>query len=140
MKLQPVDMDFTYKEAYTESLPEAYEALLLDTMHGDPTLFMRADQVEAAWKVVMPIVNAWQKYPLRNYISTGEHLGASAAANLLKPYAEKWFQLPRLERLMQNPPRTLCLQLPNKPATFYNRNSIKSGRSPEKPLNTFKTD
>ena len=39
MKLQAVDMDFTYQENYTESLPEAYEALLLDVLEGDATLF-----------------------------------------------------------------------------------------------------
>jgi glucose-6-phosphate 1-dehydrogenase len=65
MKLQAVDMDFTYQESYSESLPEAYEALLLDVLHGDPTLFMRADQVEAAWKVVMPILDAWRKQPFK---------------------------------------------------------------------------
>jgi glucose-6-phosphate 1-dehydrogenase len=43
-------MDFTYKESYTESLPEAYEALILDVLHGDPTLFMRADQLKLPGK------------------------------------------------------------------------------------------
>jgi len=51
MKLQPVEMDFTYQENYTETLPEAYEALLLDVLEGDATLFMRADQVDAAGKL-----------------------------------------------------------------------------------------
>jgi glucose-6-phosphate 1-dehydrogenase len=101
MKLQAVDMDFTYQQAYTESLPEAYEALLLDVLHGDPTLFMRADQVEAAWKVVMPILNAWKKHPLRKlYFYKAGTWGPDAARNLVKPHAEKWFQLPRLERMI----------------------------------------
>ena len=101
MKLQAVDMDFTYQEAYTESLPEAYEALLLDVLHGDPTLFMRADQVEAAWKVVMPILNAWKKHPLEqlHFYKAGTW-GPEAALDLLKPYAKKWFQLPRMERMI----------------------------------------
>jgi len=60
MKLKPVEMDFTYKESYTEAVPEAYEALLLDVLEGDATLFMRADQVEAAWAKVMPILDAWK--------------------------------------------------------------------------------
>jgi len=60
MKLKPVEMDFTYKEYYTEAVPEAYEALLLDVLEGDATLFMRADQVEAAWAKVMPILDAWK--------------------------------------------------------------------------------
>ena len=50
MILYPVDMQFNYKEFYTSGTPEAYETLLLDIMEGDSTLFMRADQVEAAWR------------------------------------------------------------------------------------------
>ncbi|HMH33333.1 MAG TPA: glucose-6-phosphate dehydrogenase [Puia sp.] len=104
MKLQAVDMDFMYKDAYTESLPEAYEALLLDVLLGDPTLFMRADQVEAAWKVVMPILNAWKKYPRKklHFYKAGTW-GPAAALKLVKPYAEKWFQLPRIERTIKPP-------------------------------------
>src|SRR5207248_107438 len=44
MHLSPVEMHFMYKEMFSESSPEAYETLLLDTMQGDATLFMRADQ------------------------------------------------------------------------------------------------
>ena len=40
--------------------PEAYETLLLDVMRGDATLFMRADQVEAAWAVITPILEGWE--------------------------------------------------------------------------------
>lgn len=61
MKLKPVEMDFTYKESFTEEPPEAYETLLLDALEGDATQFMRADQVEAAWGIVMPIIDQWQK-------------------------------------------------------------------------------
>jgi glucose-6-phosphate 1-dehydrogenase len=101
MKLQAVDMDFTYQEAYSETLPEAYEALLLDVLHGDPTLFMRADQVEAAWKVVMPVIEAWKKHPLKklHFYKAGTW-GPQAALELIKPYAAKWFQLPRIERMI----------------------------------------
>ncbi|WP_298741624.1 glucose-6-phosphate dehydrogenase [uncultured Chitinophaga sp.] len=60
MTLDPVEMVFNYDAAYGEHAPEAYETLLLDVMEGDATLFMRADQVEAAWKVIMPILEAWE--------------------------------------------------------------------------------
>ncbi|GAA4315779.1 glucose-6-phosphate dehydrogenase [Compostibacter hankyongensis] len=60
MALSPVDMIFNYDEAYGDHSPEAYETLLLDVMEGDATLFMRADQVEAAWKIIMPILEAWE--------------------------------------------------------------------------------
>ena len=58
--LSPVDMVFTYQEAFKTTSPEAYETLLLDVMIGDATLFMRADQVEAAWTVIMPILEGWE--------------------------------------------------------------------------------
>lgn len=60
VRLSPVDMRFTYREAFQAAPPEAYETLLLDVMLGDATLFMRADQVEAAWSVVAPILEAWE--------------------------------------------------------------------------------
>jgi glucose-6-phosphate 1-dehydrogenase len=95
MKLVPVEMDFMYQDAYKETLPEAYEALLLDVLEGDATLFMRVDQVEAAWKVVMPIVEAWRKYPAKKmqFYKAGTW-GPVAADALLKPFAKEWFRLP----------------------------------------------
>jgi len=63
MTLNPVNMVFNYKDAYDGDEPEAYETLLLDVMEGDATLFMRSDQVEAAWTVITPIMEAWQSRP-----------------------------------------------------------------------------
>jgi len=92
MKLQNVEMDFTYRESYTEQLPEAYEALLLDAMQGDPSLFMRNDQVETAWKIVMPIINSWQKQtkPNLEFYAAGTN-GPKAADDLLKKNGRKWY-------------------------------------------------
>jgi len=59
MILSPVDMLFSYSESYEGEPPEAYETLLLDIMLGDATLFMRADQIEAAWKLLDPILKVW---------------------------------------------------------------------------------
>jgi glucose-6-phosphate 1-dehydrogenase len=58
--LKPVEMHFSYREAFKTKSPEAYETLLADVMLGDATLFMRADQVEASWSVLMPILNTWE--------------------------------------------------------------------------------
>ncbi|MDQ6842795.1 MAG: glucose-6-phosphate dehydrogenase [Bacteroidota bacterium] len=98
MKLKSVDMDFSYQQVYSESVPEAYEALLLDVLEGDPTLFMRADQVENAWKVVMPILDAWKKYPLKqlHFYEAGTW-GPKEALRLVKPYTTELFQLPLSE-------------------------------------------
>ena len=56
LRLAPIIMQFYYQEAFKTEPPEAYETLLLDIMRGDPTLFMRSDQVEAAWEVISPIL------------------------------------------------------------------------------------
>jgi glucose-6-phosphate 1-dehydrogenase len=55
--VEDVKMDFSYSETWNKSLPEAYERLLLDTLHGDSTLFTRSDEVEAEWRVVQPVLN-----------------------------------------------------------------------------------
>jgi glucose-6-phosphate 1-dehydrogenase len=59
VRVYPVQMDFRYGSTFGGSSPEAYERLLLDVMAGDQTLFMRRDQVEAAWRFVMPILDRW---------------------------------------------------------------------------------
>jgi glucose-6-phosphate 1-dehydrogenase len=63
-QIHPVTMDFAYKEAFaTAPLPEAYERLLLDVIRGDTTLFMRNDELDAAWRLVTPVLEAWNGDP-----------------------------------------------------------------------------
>ena len=59
LSIDPVEMEFNYKTSFDQQQPEAYETLLLDVMAGDATLFMRADQVDEAWQIVMPILEKW---------------------------------------------------------------------------------
>jgi len=61
--LNPVDMVFNYTDAYKKDPPKAYETLLLDVMQSNATLFMRADQVEAAWDRLSPIIDFWDNNP-----------------------------------------------------------------------------
>jgi glucose-6-phosphate 1-dehydrogenase len=63
VRIYPVKMDFRYGSTFGNISPEAYERLLLDVMAGDPTLFMRRDAVEAAWRWVMPILDRWAERP-----------------------------------------------------------------------------
>jgi glucose-6-phosphate 1-dehydrogenase len=60
MRLARVETRFSYKEAFNTPEPEAYETLLLDVIEGDPAQFMRRDQIEEAWEIVMPILEYWQ--------------------------------------------------------------------------------
>jgi glucose-6-phosphate 1-dehydrogenase len=61
MRLSPVIMQFYYREAFKTAGPEAYETLLLDVMRGDATLFMRADQTEASWAILTPVLEVWDR-------------------------------------------------------------------------------
>jgi glucose-6-phosphate 1-dehydrogenase len=59
LHLDAADMEFDYCRAFGAEPPEAYETLLLDVMWGDATLFMRADQIDASWSIVQPVLDAW---------------------------------------------------------------------------------
>jgi glucose-6-phosphate 1-dehydrogenase len=56
-------MRFSYRESFDAPSPDAYETLLWDVMKNDATLFMRADQVEAAWQWLMPVLEVWAQAP-----------------------------------------------------------------------------
>ncbi len=67
MRLRPVDMRFSYREAFGDTGPAAYETLLWDIFNGDATLFMRSDQVEAAWRLLEPVLRAWADNPAPDF-------------------------------------------------------------------------
>ena len=92
-KLDPVNMVFTYKDAFSEE-PEAYETLLLDVMEGDATLFMRIDQVEEAWKVIMPILETWEKQPVDFPNYQPGSWGPDANQALMERDGRRWVTLP----------------------------------------------
>jgi glucose-6-phosphate 1-dehydrogenase len=95
MLLHPVDMLFNYSESYTSGTPEAYETLLLDIMEGDSTLFMRADQVEAAWEILMPIVNSWETNPSVNFPNYAAGMqGPEDAEALSAKDGHNWIVMP----------------------------------------------
>jgi glucose-6-phosphate 1-dehydrogenase len=58
--LRAVRMDFQYGTAFGQAGPDAYERLLFDAMIGDPALFARRDEVETAWSIVQPMLDAWE--------------------------------------------------------------------------------
>ena len=61
MTLQPNDMEFCYSDVFKTENPEAYERLILDAILGDRTLFIRRDEVDAAWIYVDNIIQGWQE-------------------------------------------------------------------------------
>jgi len=64
MEIRPVRMNFNYETEFGAYTPEAYQRLLLEVMSGDSTLFIRRDEVEAAWSIVDPVRQSWQDKPL----------------------------------------------------------------------------
>jgi glucose-6-phosphate 1-dehydrogenase len=90
LAIRTVHMDFLYGGSFRTGLPEAYERLVLDCMLGDPTLFMRADEVEEQWALVDTIVSAWARdrpnFP--NYAAGT--WGPAAADELLHRDGRSW--------------------------------------------------
>jgi glucose-6-phosphate 1-dehydrogenase len=94
MQLESVSMDFKYSDWFKQSPAVGYETLLYDCFNGDATLFQRADQVEAAWCVVQPVLDAWAKnkpgdFPNYKAGSQGPH----AADELLARDGRAWREI-----------------------------------------------
>jgi len=83
-------MDFFYGAAFLEETPEAYERLILDALLGDPTLFIRSDEVEHAWRICDPILSAWEegRAPLARYEAGS--WGPNEADDLLESEDRQW--------------------------------------------------
>lgn len=91
---QSVDMAFNYRSTFKRnSLPDAYERLLLDAIRGDASLFTRSDGIQAAWQLVDPIIQGWEEAtavapPLASY-AVGTH-GPAEADQLLAGDGRVW--------------------------------------------------
>ncbi|MDD3526837.1 MAG: glucose-6-phosphate dehydrogenase [Bacteroidales bacterium] len=96
MSLNTMDMVFDYLGTSTSDSPEAYETLLLDTITGDQTLFMRADQVELAWEIIMPVLNFWENNKTANFPNyAADSWGPENAEALIAKDGFHWFNLPQ---------------------------------------------
>ncbi|MCF3111383.1 glucose-6-phosphate dehydrogenase [Niabella sp. CC-SYL272] len=95
MSLNPVNMVFSYSDSYDAPQPEAYETLLLDAMMGNPTQFMRGDQVEVAWEVIEPILETWENRPPVDFPNYAPGTwGPEDAEALIAREGRNWITLP----------------------------------------------
>ena len=94
MRVTPEYMDFPY-DALGAARHGGYERLLLDIMHGDATLFTRGDEVEEAWRVVMPILEGWEKSKPRGFPNyPAGTMGPEVAANtFIEREGRRWRKL-----------------------------------------------
>ncbi|WGD29006.1 glucose-6-phosphate dehydrogenase [Ancylobacter sp. WKF20] len=92
IRLTHVPLDMSFAKAFKVRNPDAYERLILDVVRGNQTLFMRRDEVEAAWKWVDPILQAWRgaKEPPRPY--TAGTWGPSASIALIERDGRTWLE------------------------------------------------
>ncbi len=93
MRLQPVELDLNLADAFNKQRRwEAYERLLLDVIEGDSTLFMRRDEVEAAWQWVDPIIKGWQQhYQSPRPYAAGSN-GPEQLQHLLERHGRQWIE------------------------------------------------
>ncbi len=90
MRLQHVPLDMSFKEAFGVRNPDAYERLILDVVRGNQTLFMRRDEVEAAWTWVDPIIEGWAASGEAPRPYTAGTWGPSAAIALIERDGRSW--------------------------------------------------
>ncbi len=83
VEIAPVSMEFRYASSFGVEAPEAYERLLLDALSGEGTLFTRGDEVEASWRFITPIHEAWEAHPVAPFPYEAGSWGPREAEALL---------------------------------------------------------
>lgn len=93
MRFRHIPLDMSFASAFSERQPDAYERLLMDVIRGDQTLFMRRDEVEAAWRWIDPILKGWEatKQPVHGYVAGS--WGPSSSMVLMKRDGRIWNNL-----------------------------------------------
>ncbi len=89
-EVRSVSMDFSYGAAFVEEPAEAYERLLHDALVGDPTLFIRTDEVERAWRIVQPLLDTWADDPTPPLSYPAGSWGPDRSDQLLAEDGQEW--------------------------------------------------
>jgi glucose-6-phosphate 1-dehydrogenase len=92
LRLSPTGLDIRFEKTFGLRFPDAYERLLMDTVRGDPTLFMRRDEVEAAWSWVEPILEAWASRPEQPRLYPAGSWGPTSAIALIERDGRTWHE------------------------------------------------
>ena len=92
IRLRPVSLDLSYADTFQRRSPDAYERLLMDVVRGNPTLFMRRDEVEAAWAWAEPILVAWAESDQGPRPYPAGTSGPTAATTLIERDGRSWHE------------------------------------------------
>ena len=91
LRMQQAPLNLSFAETFNTRYPDGYERLLMDVVRGNPTLFMRRDEVEAAWIWTEPILEAWKESePPKTYISGT--WGPSSSIALIERDGRTWYE------------------------------------------------
>ncbi|MEE3622574.1 glucose-6-phosphate dehydrogenase [Nitrospirillum sp. BR 11752] len=90
LRLRSVPLNLSYAEAFKDRYPEAYERLLMDVVRGNPSLFMRRDEVDAAWSWIDTILAGWEQTDMRPDPYAAGGWGPISAALLLDRDGRRW--------------------------------------------------
>jgi glucose-6-phosphate 1-dehydrogenase len=92
MRLRHVPLDMSFAESFNARNPDAYERLIMDVIRGNQTLFMRRDEVEAAWRWIDPILGAWEERSQNVQAYTAGTWGPSASIALIERDGRTWHE------------------------------------------------
>ncbi len=92
LRLRPAKLDISFEKAFSTRFPDAYERLLMDTVRGNSVLFMRRDEVEAAWTWVEPILDAWRDSPEHPKPYAAGSWGPTASIALIERDGRTWHE------------------------------------------------
>jgi glucose-6-phosphate 1-dehydrogenase len=92
MRLRQIPLDMSFAQSFDGRAPDAYERLIMDVVRGNQTLFMRRDEVEAAWDWIDPILNAWQENRQEAQGYTAGTWGPSASIALVERDGRTWHE------------------------------------------------
>ncbi|MBN9071141.1 MAG: glucose-6-phosphate dehydrogenase [Rhizobiales bacterium] len=92
MRLRATSLDVSFANTFEGRNPDAYERLIMDVVRGNQTLFMRRDEVEAAWTWIDPILNAWEENRQEVQGYTAGTWGPSAAIALIERDGRTWHE------------------------------------------------
>jgi glucose-6-phosphate 1-dehydrogenase len=92
-RVRKASMDFSYSAGYDEEQPEAYERVILDALIGDPTLFIRADEVGRSWKIVDPLLRYWATETSSIPLYQAATWGPREAQELIERDGRRWREL-----------------------------------------------
>ncbi len=92
MRLRYVPLDMSFAESFGVRSVDAYERLLMDVIRGNQTLFMRGDEVEAAWRWIDPILSAWEQDGTSPHAYTAGTWGPARSVGLLERDDRSWHE------------------------------------------------